>query len=303
MRSLDLETTILSLTAPGTAVLSGPPAARLAREINEYAASVRDSDPRSFGFFAALPPILDSIEAAIKEIEYALNVLHADGITLYTRYGSGTTYLGHEDLVGVWKVLDTRKAVVFIHPTHSVDQRLVNAKLPQPMIDYPHETCRAIIDLLMNDRVRQFPQCRIITSHAGGTFPNLATRAAEMLPDYGLSERSAEDFLADARQLYYDLALSSNEYQLGLLLKFADPKKILFGTDSPYTLEKTIRTHTANLDEYCKKLTQEEVDRISRGNALRLFPRLAHLSSSTTESKESFEEGKAAGEVIGSQDV
>ncbi|KAL9618597.1 MAG: hypothetical protein Q9160_006708 [Pyrenula sp. 1 TL-2023] len=275
MKEQNIGTTILSLTAPGTAVLSGSAAVTLAREVNEFAASVRDQSPSSFGFFAALPPVLDSIPAALAEIDYALDVLHADGVTLYTRYGKSNTYLGHESMKPVWAKLKERKAVVFVHPTHAADTNLVNPKLPQPVVDYPHETCRTIVDLLMSDRIREFggpSGCKMIFSHAGGTFPYLATRAAVMLPDYGLTARTASEMLEDARELYYDLALSSNEYQLGLLLKFAKPENILFGSDFPYAPTATIKWHTKELDEY--KMDDLQDLQISRGNALKLFPRL-----------------------------
>ena len=82
MTELGISTSIISLTAPGCTLLSGPGAVNLAREVNESAASIRDSDPSSFGFFAALPPILEDIPAALTEIAYALDVLKADGVTL-----------------------------------------------------------------------------------------------------------------------------------------------------------------------------------------------------------------------------
>ena len=96
MASLNIETTFFSLTTPGCTIVNGTAAAKLAREVNQFATSIRDADPSRFGFFAALPPILDDVEAAIAEIAFALDKLHADGITLYTRYGH--TYLGHADL-------------------------------------------------------------------------------------------------------------------------------------------------------------------------------------------------------------
>ena len=273
MTELGISTSILSLTAPGCTLLSGPGAVNLARKVNESAASIRDSEPSSFGFFAALPPILEDVPAALTEIAYALDVLKADGVTLYTRYGPGHTYLGHDDIRPIWEELNKRSAVVFIHPTHLVDTDLVNPHLPQPLIDYPHETTRTAVDLIMSKTVREHPNCKIILSHAGGTLPYLATRAAVMLPDYGLSDQSSEDFMQDAKSLYYDLALSGNDYTLGLLTKFAKTEHILFGSDFPYAPTPTIRTHTSNLDLY--NLRGEERWKINRGNALKLFPRLS----------------------------
>ncbi|KAL8826812.1 MAG: hypothetical protein Q9191_003570 [Dirinaria sp. TL-2023a] len=272
MENLNIGTAILSLTAPGCTILKGPAAATLAREVNLSAASIRNSDPLKFGFFAALPPILDDIEAALAEIRYALDELKADGITLYTRYGAGHNYLGHKDLQPIWSELDKRSAVVFVHPTHLVDTQLVNPFLPQPMIDYPHETTRTAVDLIMSNTVSNYPNCKIILSHAGGTLPYLATRAAVMIPDYGLTDKGAEDFLEDAKSFYYDLALSGNRYTMGLLTEFAREDRILFGSDFPYAPTPTIETHTRLLDA-CD-LNEKQRRQIAQTNALKLFPRL-----------------------------
>ena len=276
MKDSSIKTTIFSLTAPGTTVLHGLPAAQLARHVNEYGAAIRDSNPSKFGFFAALPPLCDGIEPVLEEIRYALVNLKADGVTLYTRYGSDNHYLGHSDFRPVWAELNSHQAVVFIHPTHAADTRLVNPSLPQPMIDYPHETTRTAVDLIISGVVSEYSACKIILSHAGGTFPYLATRAATMLFDSKLSTKSTEEFWEDARTFYFDLALSGNEYTMGLLTKFAKPDHILFGSDFPYAPRNTIDIHTQELDRY--QMSSDQSFEINRGNALSLFPRLQGLS-------------------------
>jgi 6-methylsalicylate decarboxylase len=129
----------LSLTAPGVQVvpLSEQPA--LARSVNEYAAELCSKNPQRFRFFAALPSLF-STEACLTEIAYALDVLKTDGVTLFTRYGDGNNYLGHPAFRPIWKVLNARKAVVFIHPTTAATHNLINPLLPLPFLDYPHET-------------------------------------------------------------------------------------------------------------------------------------------------------------------
>jgi len=44
------------------------------------------------------------------------------------------------------------------------------------MYDYPHETTRAAMDLIMSNNRRHFPNCQIILSHAGGSLPYLVHR-------------------------------------------------------------------------------------------------------------------------------
>ncbi|KAL8794646.1 MAG: hypothetical protein Q9195_002842 [Heterodermia aff. obscurata] len=272
MSSQGIGTAVLSLTAPGCTILKGAASVQLARAVNEHAAVVRDSSPSEFGFFAALPTLTDNLPAALGEVAHALDELKADGVTLYTRYGASNNYLGHPSFLPLWQELDRRGCVVFIHPTHTVDTNLVNPKLPQPIIDYLHETGRTAIDLIMSGVMRRFTRCKVILSHAGGTLPYLATRAATLLYDYKLSEKKAGEFLEDARRFYYDTALSTNKQTLTLLMDFAQKDHVLFGSDFPYAPTRTIETHTEMLQNF--HTDEQTKQKIARENAVALIPRL-----------------------------
>jgi predicted TIM-barrel fold metal-dependent hydrolase len=268
-------TSILSITSPGTSILNEdlPGATALSRAINESAAGLRDEHPSKLGFFATLPPVTtENMGAVLDEVKHALDVLHADGVTLFTRYGPH--YLGHETFRPLWAELDGRKAVVFIHPTHSVGHDTVSPALPQPVIDYPHETTRTAVDLIQQGVVADFPGVKVILSHAGGTLPYLAMRAAHLAADARFSTLPAADFLDRAKSFYFDLALSTNPIQLDLLLAFAKPGHVLYGSDFPYAPEKSIGTFVEALDAYEEKLDKETKLSITRGAALQLFPRL-----------------------------
>ncbi|KAB8336710.1 hypothetical protein FH972_021019 [Carpinus fangiana] len=259
--------------------------------MNEEAAQLRDSSPDEYGFFASLPSLLQE-EDAINEIVYCLDVLKADGVTLFTRYGSDNHYLGHPNFARIWATLNERSAVVFVHPTHAVDTNLVNSHLPQPMIDYPHETTRTAIDLVMSKTVRNNPKCKIILSHAGGTLPYLALRPAMMLPHTPFQVgMTPETFLEDARSFYFDLALSGTRYQLGALLDFAKPGHILFGSDYPYAPSAAIEQMNRGLDDFTWSSEGKELYHAMQANALRLFPRLAKSSLSVPTANKS---GKVA---------
>lgn len=51
----DIDTAILSVTAPGAGIVNGAEASQLARAGNEYGKALRDKYPKKYGFFAALP--------------------------------------------------------------------------------------------------------------------------------------------------------------------------------------------------------------------------------------------------------
>ncbi|XWX00553.1 hypothetical protein V2A60_008573 [Cordyceps javanica] len=269
----EIETAILSVTAPGAGILKGAKAARLARECNEYAKDIKDKFPDRYGFFAALPDILDTA-AALEEIRYAFDELQADGVTLFTRYGDANYYLGHTDIRPIWEELDRRAAVVFVHPTHAVDTNPVNKMLPQPVIDYPHETTRTAVDLITTDTVRKYKRCKIILSHGGGSLPYIAMRPAVAMADAGISPMTSEQFLENARLFYYDMALTDSSLALPLLQRFVSADHILYGSDFPYAPVASTKFFTKDLAE-ADVLNREELEKINFRNALGLFPRLS----------------------------
>lgn len=262
-------TTILSLTAPGACILKEPKAAaNLARKTNEYAAKLRDERPKEYGFLAALPSLLDK-ELVLQEIAYAYDVLKADGVTLFTRYGEDNHYLGHPEFKDIWAELNRRSAVILVHPTHPVDTSQVS-NLPQPVIRYPFETTTTALDMLHNKTVRNNPNCKIILSHAGGTLPFLIGRPASILPK-GQAELDA--FWDDARSFYYDTAVAGTENVLSIMEKFAKPGHLLYGSDTPYANNDIINFHTSRQDEFQFK-DPSLAAKVNRENALELFPRL-----------------------------
>ncbi|MCJ1389674.1 hypothetical protein MMC18_002531 [Xylographa bjoerkii] len=266
MQKHGIATSIISITAPGAADLGAVEGARLARQMNEYAAKMRDEDPSAYGFLVNLPSILDK-EATLNELRYSLDVLKADGVCLFTRYGSGHQYLGHPDFQYLWEELNRRSAVMFIHPTHLVDTALVNPRLLQPVIDYPFETTKAAMDLIISKTIRNFKSLKIILSHAGGTLPYLIERAVNIIPH-------TESVIEDAREFYYDTALSGGKNALMVLEKFAKPGHILYGSDFPYAPPESVDYHNHAVDVYPFE-TDGFLQDINFANARALFPRLA----------------------------
>ncbi|KAI8635561.1 amidohydrolase 2 [Xylariaceae sp. FL1651] len=279
MQHMGIQSAILSVTAPGACIVKEPvPQQELARKLNEYAAALRNEDPNSFGFFASLPDIRNS-SAAIKEIAYAIDELGADGVTLFTRYGPGKTYLGHAELEPVWAELNRREAVVFIHPTNPVDTDLVNPRMLQPMIDFPHETTRTAVDMIMSRTLQKYPNVKVILSNAGGTLPYLITRLATPLrktPDLAARWKTGttyEETMSSFRKFYFDVAQSSAPQVLSTLLTMVPHDHILFGSDFPFA---PATAYPAFLEELENADIESDIrEKINFGNAQGLIPRLA----------------------------
>ncbi|PYH95516.1 2-amino-3-carboxymuconate-6-semialdehyde decarboxylase [Aspergillus ellipticus CBS 707.79] len=245
---------ILSLTTPGAVIASDDESARLlARQTNEYVANIRDQYPEQFGFLAALPSLLD-VSGTIAEIEYGLDVLKADGVTVFTRYGTENNYLGHANFTPVWKELDARKAVVLIHPTMPADTNWIDPIIPPPMLDFPQETTRTAVDMIVNNVTEQFPNCPKILSHAGGTLPYLISRLAvtsrATMSQKGPYGKTYFEFMEALRSFYYDLALSSAPAVLNLLMDLVPHEHILYGSDYPNAPDIKVAGYRENLDAF-----------------------------------------------------
>ena len=275
MEKLHIDTAMLSLSAPGAMIAGSPDRIRsLARQWNDYASELRTTYPTKFGFFAALPGLMDR-EGVMAEIEHALVNLKADGITLFTSYNG--KYLGAEEFEPIWAELNKHHAVVHVHPVHSREAPFTTPFLPQPLIDFPHESARTASDLVLSGRKRQYPDCRIILSHAGGTLPIIAERLTTLGTTIfsGLFVENSprgDQIMEDLKSFYFDLALSGSANVLNTLLQWAPQDRILYGSDFPFAggLEEHFDT---GLEGY--GMDSSSKDMCCRQNAMTLFPWLA----------------------------
>src|ERR1700722_18804696 len=165
-------TAITSVTTPGVGIGDHEQGRRLARESNDYAARLAADYPGRFGIFVAVP--LPHIEASLREIEYGLDVLEADGIALFTSYRD--TWLGAPAFEPVMAELDRRKALVFVHPEAPLCCRGLLPGVHEHVLEYGFDTTRAITRILFSGTAVRYRDIRWIFSHGGGTTPFLAER-------------------------------------------------------------------------------------------------------------------------------
>jgi len=254
-------TSITSITTPGVWVGDGDQAVRLARECNDYAARLVQDHPGRFGMFASLP--LPEIDKSLREIEYALDTLKADGIGLLTSFGD--KWLGDPAFDPVMDELNRRKAVVYTHPSTANCCRNLIPSVQPAIVEFGTDTTRAIASLLYRGRAKKYPDIKFIFSHAGGTMPFLVERFIRLPPKEELPGGSME---AALKSFHYDIAQSSHPIPLGALVKLVSPAQIVFGTDFPF---RTSAEHAKSLVDFGFK--PEELRAIDRENVAKLLPK------------------------------
>ena len=256
-------TCMLSCTTPGIWFGDADESAGLAREMNEFGAKMASDYKGRFGLFALVP--LPTIDASLKEIEYAFDTLKADGVGLMTSYGD--RWLGDPTFRPVFDELNRRKAVVYTHPIDAPCCSGLMAGVNPTTIEYNTDTARTIFSLITGRpeeaAAARYPDIKFIFSHAGGTMTSLIERFGVGAPD------TINDNLAGAappnsrlyhlRRFYYDTAQSVNIVQMRGLKTVAGASQIVFGTDYPFvSAARTLKgsTSVASATANCKALIE-----------------------------------------------
>jgi 6-methylsalicylate decarboxylase len=263
-----IATAMLSITAPGVWFGDVQEARRLAREMNEYAAAKMVGDYKGrFGLFAVLP--LPDVPGSLQEVAYAFDALKADGVGVLTSYGSA--WLGDASFAPLLEELNRRKAVVYTHPTDAMCCQNLIPRVANQMLEYPTDTTRTIVSLIVSEAATRYPDIKFIFSHAGGTITSIAGRllGAEMTADNLSRTPAANSRLFHLRRFYYDTAGSANPVNMNGLKTLVPTSQILFGTDAPFFdgAPQVAGLQTAGF-------TADELRAVERDNAARLLGRV-----------------------------
>ncbi len=255
----------------------------LARQSNEYLASLCRDHPSRFGAFATLP--LPDVEGALREAEYALDTLKLDGVVMVSNVAGH--YAGAPESDGLFAELNRRSTIVYIHPGDPPDKG-IPASILFP-IDMALETVRAAMSLLYNGVFKRYPKVRFIFSHCGGITPYLAHRMVrgrtwvkgEGGPDPGMLEEApngagAAGAIGLLQDQYYDSMSANAANGLRTLQAFVDTSHILFGSDHAALPAMYQPLKMRELRRYRGFDDATRMD-VERRNALRLFPRLLEV--------------------------
>lgn len=240
---------------------------RLAREWNEFMATLARDHPGRFGVFAALP-ILD-IDGSLREIEYAFDTLRADGVALMTNIGD--RWLGDPHYAPAFEELNRRGAVLYTHPVAPNCCRDLLEELNDSVIEYGADTNRAIGKVLFGGSAARFPRIRFIFSHAGGTLPYSAYRFLRQYRNAPeeVKARMPDGLKAALNKFYYDTANTANVYAMASFTKLISVSQLMFGTDFPFGNAAGDALALAECG-----FTEAELKAIEYENAQGLLPRL-----------------------------
>jgi predicted TIM-barrel fold metal-dependent hydrolase len=255
----------------------------LARQSNEFLASMCSEHPTRFGAFAVLP--VPDVDGALVEATYALDTLKLDGVVMLSNVAGH--YVGDPENDELFAELNRRNTVVFIHPGDPPDKG-IPASILFP-IDMALETVRAAMSLLYGGVFERYPKVKFVFSHCGGITPYLAHRmvrgrtwvmgeggADPGMLDEAPNDAGAAEAIGLLQRQYYDSMSANAANGLRTLQAFVDISHILFGTD--YAALPAMY-QPLKMRELMRYKGFDDATRlgVERRNALRLFPRLLEV--------------------------
>lgn len=213
--------------------------------INEAYAELRARYP-NLGAFAQIPISLNR-SFALKEIEYALDILHLDGILLPTSvfglYPSSGLYLD------IYKEMERRKGCIFFHPFVSEDKTEYSGEEYYRLIQ---DITRATFELALNRLPSRYPAIRFIMSYGGGNIPYLLKDSGldSEIPSVCDEERlSPQNMKHLFKGIYYDTCSFDRTGNTKRLCGFPDRKRFLYGSNFPYSTIEVMKSELEELEK------------------------------------------------------
>jgi len=256
---------ITSITTPGLWFGLHTHSRRLARMCNDFAAKLVADYPKRFGMFVNVP--LPDIDGTLREIEYGLDTLKADGVSLFTSYGD--KWLGDPAFEPVYQELNRRKAIVYTHPTANQCCANLVPGIPDALVEYGTDTSRAIMRILTTGTAQKYPDMKVIWSHGGGTMPFLLHRFRLQARNPTMRQYFPNGFEPEAGKFFYDTAQVPNAAAMSALKHVVPVSQVLFGTDVPFGTATEIGEGLKASNVF----TPAELHAIERENALELMPK------------------------------
>jgi predicted TIM-barrel fold metal-dependent hydrolase len=264
-------------------ILAGPDKSpQLAKEGNDGLAELVQKHDRFLGFSASLP--MNNPDAALNEMERALDQLGAFGIQLYSNAAGKP--LDAPEFLPLFQEAVRRDIPIWIHPARGADFPDYQSETKSLYeiwwtFGWPYETSVAMARLVFAGYFDKFPTLKIITHHMGGMIPyfegrvgygwdQLGKRTSDV--DYvsllkSMKKRPVEYF----KNFYADTALFGAAPATKCGFDFFGADNVVFASDMPFEPAPGLYARETIKCVEALDITKEEKDKIYRGNAEKLL--------------------------------
>jgi len=237
---------VLTLASPPVEAFAGPrESAELARMANDEMAEIVAKHPDRFvGAVGSLP--MNNLDAALKELDRAINQLGFKGIQMYTNINGKP--IDTPEFMPIFQMMSQFDLPIWLHPKREFDVPDYPTEgrskyLMNSIFGWPYETSLALGRLVFSGILDDYPDLKVITHHCGGMLFYFWDRIIGQY-DYvtehigfrwkrPLKKHPIEYF----RLFFHDTALYGNTEALMCAYRIVGARPLVFGTDLPYDNE------------------------------------------------------------------
>ncbi|MCJ7654115.1 MAG: amidohydrolase family protein, partial [Dehalococcoidia bacterium] len=169
---------VLTMVGPPIeAVAKTEDAVDLAKIANDEMAELVARHPDRFIAAAALP--MNNMDAALKEVDRAINDLKLRGVQIFTSIKGKP--LDAPEFLPLYQKMAQYDLPIWIHPLKEMTEPDYPGEEESKyglaaIIGWPHATSMAMMRLAASGVLEKYPNLKFITHHGGGTVPYLAGR-------------------------------------------------------------------------------------------------------------------------------
>lgn len=235
---------------------------RIERKSNDLLAEIIATAPHRFVGLGGMP--LQSPELAITEMERCIGDLGFKGIQVSG--SAGHMELGDARLRPFWSRAEQLGAMIYIHPAGVPEPRYQKHQLWNSL-GQPQEEAMAMMSLIYDGIIDDYPKLKICIAHGGGYLPFYAGRVDRNYLDkpqmrYG-QERTPSQYMK--KSFYYDSCVYDRD-MFDFLVKKVGARRIVLGSDYPVGEKDPVRFVTRS-----RVLSAADKERILSKNAARLL--------------------------------
>lgn len=259
---IDIQVLSSSLIVQYTYWADAESSLRIERKSNDLLAEIIATAPDRFVGLGGVP--LQSPALAIAEMERCMGDLGFKGIQVSG--SAGHMELGDARLRAFWARAEALGAMIYIHPAGVAEQRYQKHQLWNSL-GQPQEEAMAMMSLIYDGIMDDFPKLKICIAHGGGYLPFYAGRVDRNYLDkphmrYGQTQTPSGYM---KKSFYYDSCVYDRD-MFDFLIKKVGARRILLGSDYPVGEEDPVGFVTRS-----KLLSAADKERILSKNAAKLL--------------------------------
>ncbi|HEY0337393.1 MAG TPA: amidohydrolase family protein [Burkholderiales bacterium] len=242
---------------------------RLARIVNDAAIEAHKAFPDRFVAGVAIP--MRDAAAAIRELDRVAGQPGIRAVHLPNSVESHD-YIFERAYLPLLARCEELGYPLLFHPLDQLEnhyggpERLSGATFFYNTLGFPFETATTAAKFISTGLLDRFPKLEIVLPHSGGCFPYIAGRIEHSIRKGVSDVKLQRPFREYIRRFHYD-TLAYYPETLRFMIELVGSDRVVIGTDNYAKMD--VEQPNALVEQL--KLPPQDLERILRGNAVKLF--------------------------------